>query len=192
MSDFETAKDKVLMGSERKSMIISDQEKENTAYHEAGHTLVAKKLPGADPIHKVTIVPRGTALGLTQQLPTDDRYTQNRGYCEEQMVFLGKDLAHHQDYSEETAKQIDAEIHDIVVRNYERAKKIVQENMGILKWMSEALLEYETLDANQIDQIMEGKKLKPLAKKKTVEATTPEEESKKKNKVPPMPEPTKA
>lgn len=88
MADFELAKDKVLMGSERKSMIISDEEKRNTAYHEAGHTLVARLIPGTDPIHKVTIIPRGAALGLTQQLPTDDRYTQNRMFCENSLSIL--------------------------------------------------------------------------------------------------------
>jgi cell division protease FtsH len=88
MADFELAKDKVLMGSERKSMIISDEEKRNTAYHEAGHTLVARLIPGTDPIHKVTIIPRGAALGLTQQLPTDDRYTQNRRFCENSLSIL--------------------------------------------------------------------------------------------------------
>jgi cell division protease FtsH len=88
MADFEVAKDKVLMGSERKSMIISDDEKKNTAYHEAGHALVAKLIPDTDPIHKVTIIPRGAALGLTQQLPTDDRYTQNRKFCEESLTVL--------------------------------------------------------------------------------------------------------
>jgi len=88
MSDFELAKDKVLMGTERKSLIISDDERSNTAYHEAGHTLVAKHLPESDPIHKVTIIPRGAALGLTQQLPTDDRYTQNRQFCEHNMAIL--------------------------------------------------------------------------------------------------------
>lgn len=254
MSDFEAAKDKVMMGSERKSMIISEQEKSNTAYHEAGHTLVAKKLPGADPIHKVTIIPRGAALGLTQQLPTDDRYTQNRGYCEdlicilmggriaeelvfnqpttgagndieratelarrmvcewgmsekmgplafgrkEQQVFLGKELGHQKDYSEETAKQIDSEIHDIVYRNYLRAREIVQANMGILKVMSEALLEYETLDAVQVNQLMEGKKLGPRPKKKvespknSTTTATNEDAPKKKTKIPPITEPTKA
>jgi cell division protease FtsH len=87
-SDLELAKDKVLMGTERKSLIISDEERRNTAYHEAGHTLVAKSIPGTDPIHKVTIIPRGAALGLTQQLPTDDRYTQNRQFCENSLTVL--------------------------------------------------------------------------------------------------------
>ena len=186
MIDFELAKDKVMMGAERKSMIINDEEKKNTAYHEAGHTLVAKMIPGADPIHKVTIIPRGAALGLTQQLPTDDRYTQNRLFCEnslailmggraaeelifdqpttgagndieratelahkmvcewgmseamgplafgrkEEAIFLGKEFSRHQDYSEETAKQIDAEIRKLVTANYEKAKDILKKNVN--------------------------------------------------------------
>jgi cell division protease FtsH len=88
MSDLELAKDKVLMGSERKSMVLHEDEKKNTAFHEAGHTLVAKLIPGTDPIHKVTIIPRGAALGLTQQLPTDDRYTQNKEFCENSLAVL--------------------------------------------------------------------------------------------------------
>lgn len=215
MVDFEHAKDKVMMGSERKSMIINEEEKRNTAYHEAGHALVAKMIPGTDPIHKVTIIPRGAALGLTQQLPIDDRYTQNRLFCEnniailmggrvaeelvfnqpttgagndieratdlarkmvcewgmsvkmgplsfgkkEEEIFLGRELARHQNYSEETAKQIDSEIREVVTKNYDRAKEIVQKNMKILKLLAEALLEYETLDGEQIDQIIAGKKI---------------------------------
>jgi cell division protease FtsH len=88
MNDFELAKDKVLMGTERRSMVLHEDEKKNTAYHEAGHTLVAKLIPGTDPIHKVTIIPRGHALGLTQQLPTDDRYTQNKQFCENSVAIL--------------------------------------------------------------------------------------------------------
>lgn len=220
MVDFEQAKDKVMMGSERKSMIINDEEKRNTAFHEAGHTLVAKMIPGTDPIHKVTIIPRGAALGLTQQLPTDDRYTQNRLFCEnslailmggrvaeelvfsqpttgagndieratelarkmvcewgmsekmgplafgqkEEQIFLGRELTRHKDYSEETAKQIDAEIKGVVMRNYERAKEIVLKNREKLNALAEALLEYETLTGDQIDQILAGKKLPPIPK----------------------------
>ncbi|RMD57351.1 MAG: ATP-dependent metallopeptidase FtsH/Yme1/Tma family protein, partial [Nitrospirae bacterium] len=169
MSDFENAKDKVLMGVERKSMVISEEEKKNTAYHEAGHALVAKLTPGTDPIHKVSIIPRGRALGITQQLPIDDRYTLSKEHllgilavllggriaeeialghtttgagndlekatmiakkmvCEwgmsenigpialgkkEEQIFLGKEIAHHQDYSERTAEEIDSEIRKI-------------------------------------------------------------------------------
>jgi cell division protease FtsH len=103
MTDFELAKDKVLMGAERKSMIISDEEKRNTAYHEAGHTLVARLIPGTDPIHKVTIIPRGAALGLTQQLPTDDRYTQNRMFCENSLsILMGGRVAEELVFSQPT------------------------------------------------------------------------------------------
>jgi len=219
MSDFELAKDKVLMGTERKSMIISDEEKRNTAFHEAGHTLVAKLTPGTDPIHKVTIIPRGMALGLTQQLPTDDRYTQNRAFCENsltilmggraaeeiisgqpttgagndieratglarkmvcewgmseklgplsfgakgQEIFLGREIAQHSDYSEETAREIDAEIKRLVMQAYERAKKILIENRETLVNLADALLEHESLGVGQIDRIMRGEKLDPRA-----------------------------
>ena len=253
MIDFEVAKDKVMMGAERKSMIISEEEKRNTAYHEAGHTLVAKMIPGTDPIHKVTIIPRGAALGLTQQLPTDDRYTQNKAFCEnslavlmggraaedlvfhqpttgagndieratelarrmvcewgmsekmgplafgkkEEHIFLGKELMRHQDYSEETAKQIDSEIREIVTRNFNRAKEIVSQNMGKLKALSEALLEFETLNGEQIDQILAGKKIKPPVKAAPPppqEPTAPATVEKPKPKVRPVirPTPTKA
>ena len=217
MSDFELAKDKVLMGTERKSMIISEEEKRNTAFHEAGHTLVAKFTPGTDPIHKVTIIPRGMALGLTQQLPTDDRYTQNRAFCENslsilmggraaeeivfgqpttgagndieratglarkmvcewgmseklgplsfgakgQEIFLGREIAQHADYSEETAREIDAEIKRLVMESYERAKKILNDNRDTLKNLAEALLEHESLGVEQIDRIMRGETLGP-------------------------------
>jgi cell division protease FtsH len=200
MVDFEEAKDKVLMGTARKSMIISDQEKRNTAYHEAGHTLVAKKIPGTDPIHKVTIIPRGRALGLTQQLPMDEKHTYPKRYlldslavlmggraaeelvleemtsgagndieratetarkmvCQwgmssklgplafgqkEEQIFLGREFAQHKDYSEETAVLIDQEIREIVTEAYEKAKRILTENMNVLHALAEALLERET------------------------------------------------
>ena len=218
MADFEIAKDKVLMGSERKSMIISEDERRNTAYHEAGHTMVAKLIPGTDPIHKVTIIPRGAALGITQQLPTDDRYTQNRLFCEnsvailmggraaeeivfgqpttgagndieratelarrmvcewgmsekmgplafgkkEEQIFLGREITQHADYSEDTAREIDTEVKRIVIENYERAKKLVQDNLTRLHALAEVLLEYESLDGDQIERIMRGEKLEPL------------------------------
>ncbi len=218
MADFELAKDKVLMGSERKSMIISDEERRNTAYHEAGHTLVARLIPGTDPIHKVTIIPRGAALGITQQLPTDDRYTQNKTFCEnsiailmggraaeetifkepttgagndieratelarkmvcewgmsekmgplafgkkEEQIFLGREITQHADYSEETAREIDAEVKRIVMEGYERAKRLLSENIDKLNALAEALLEYETLDGWQIDAVIRGEKLKPI------------------------------
>ncbi len=215
MSDFEFAKDKVLMGVERRSLVISLEERRNTAYHEAGHVFVAKKIPGTDPIHKVTIIPRGRALGVTQQLPIDDRHTYAKAYllaqiavlmggraaehvfldhmttgagndiaratelarkmvCEwgmsdalgpltfgqkEEQIFLGKEMTRHRDYSESTAILIDDEIRLIVTKNYELAHKIIQENRDTVSKIAEALLERETLDAAQIDTIVEGKDL---------------------------------
>ncbi len=212
MIDFEFAKDKVLMGVERKSIIINDEEKKTTAYHEAGHTLVAKILPGTDPVHKVTIIPRGRALGLTMQLPTDDRYTYGRQFllnniailmggrvaeevalqnmttgagndieratdlarkmiCEwgmseklgpltfgkkEQEIFLGREISQHRDYSESTAIEIDNEVRRVVTENYERAKQIIQTNFSALKALAEALLEKESLDAPEIEKIIQS------------------------------------
>ena len=210
MIDFEFAKDKILMGTERKSMVISDEEKRNTAYHEAGHTMVARLIPGTDPIHKVTIIPRGRALGLTQQLPIDEKHTYPREYldnniaillggraaeeivlhdfttgagndieratnlarkmvCEwgmsdkmgplsygkkEEQIFLGREFATHKDYSEETAKQIDAEVVSIVKRNYEKAKDILNNHIEILHKMVAELLEKEVLNTAEIDAII--------------------------------------
>jgi cell division protease FtsH len=218
MKDFEFAKDKVLMGGERRSLVISFEERKNTAFHEAGHTFVARKMPGTDPIHKVTIIPRGRALGVTQQLPLDDRHTYSKDYlisqiavlmggraaeeiflghlttgagndieratelarkmvCEwgmsetlgpltfgqkEEQIFLGKEFARHKDYSEETARSIDAEIHSIVTENYEKAKKVVQENQATVTRIAEALLERETLDASEIEALIEGRDLPPM------------------------------
>jgi cell division protease FtsH len=214
-SDFEDAKDKVMMGLERKSMILSEEEKRTTAYHEAGHALVARLLPGADPLHKVTIIPRGRALGLTQQLPQDDRHTYSKAYlldsiailmggrvaeelilnqrttgasndieratqlarrmvCEwgmseemgplsfgkrEEQIFLGRDIAQHRDYSEQTAINIDREVRRIVEDNYERAQGILREHQDILTRIAEGLLEKETLDLRDVDKIIE--ELKP-------------------------------
>jgi cell division protease FtsH len=210
--DFELAKDKVLMGSERRSMIISDEEKRNTAYHEAGHALVAKLVPGADPVHKVTIIPRGMALGLTQQVPTDDRYTASRDrlendlaiffggraaeeivlgqvttgagndieratelarkmVCEwgmseklgpmtfggkEENIFLGRDFNQASGYSESTAKEIDAEIRSFVSRGYERARKLLTDNIEALHKIALALLDREVLDSNEIDELLKS------------------------------------
>jgi len=212
MVDFEEAKDKVLMGTARKSMIISDEEKKNTAYHEAGHTLVAKMIPGTDPIHKVTIIPRGRALGLTQQLPIDEKHTYPKQYLlsglavlmggrvaeelvlnemtsgagndieratetarkmvckwgmseklgpltfgqQEEHIFLGKEFAQHKDYSEETAELIDQEIRGFVTEAYERAQKIVTDNMEALHGLAHALLERETLVESEINAIIAG------------------------------------
>jgi cell division protease FtsH len=212
MKDFENAKDKVLMGAERKSIVISEEERKVTAYHEAGHTLVAKFLPGTDPIHKVTIIPRGRALGVTQQLPIDEKHNYPKEYllneiaimmggrvaeeivfgeittgagndieratelarkmvCEwgmsermgpltfgkrEEMIFLGREIARHQDYSEQTALEIDREVKQIVMTNYEKAKVLVKEHLAILHALAKALLEEEVLDGSQIDAIVNG------------------------------------
>jgi cell division protease FtsH len=210
MLDFESAKDKVLMGVERRSMIISEDEKRTIAYHEAGHALVAHTLPGADPVHKVTIIPRGRALGLTQQLPTDDKYNYSREYllnritillggraaeemvlgqqttgagddlekatemarkmvCEwgmseklgpltfgkrEEHIFLGREFARQQDYSEETAVLIDAEVKRIVLDAAARARSILEEQVGKLHRLAKALLEHESLDAEEINRVL--------------------------------------
>jgi len=208
--DFERAKDKILMGLERKSMLISDEEKKNTAYHEAGHTLVARLIPGTDPVHKVSIIPRGMALGVTLQLPTADRYSYDREHllnniaillggraaeelalkhmttgagndlerattlarkmvCEwgmsdamgplsygkkEEAIFLGREIAQHRDYSEHTAVEIDKEVKRIVMDNFQRAKTLIQNRVDALDGLAKALLEKETLDAADIDAIV--------------------------------------
>jgi len=210
MNDFEFAKDKILMGSERKSMVISDQEKRNTSYHETGHALVARLIPETDPIHKVTIIPRGRALGLTQQLPIDEKHTYPQEYLEnsisillggraaeavvlndfttgagndieratnlarkmvcewgmseklgplsygkkEEQIFLGREFATHKDYSEETAKNIDAEVKSIVSRNYEKAKKLITDHIEILHRIAGELLVKEVLSGAEIDALI--------------------------------------
>ena len=210
MNDFEDAKDKVLMGAERKSMIISEEEKKTTAYHESGHTLVAKMLPNTDPIHKVTIIPRGRALGLTQQLPLDEKHTYPKDYllnslcilmggraaeeivlgmqttgagndierattlarkmvCDfgmseslgplsfgkkEEQIFLGREISQHRDYSELTAQKIDEEVRGIVTNSYSKTSNLIKENLEALHQLAGALLEKETLDAKQIDEIL--------------------------------------
>jgi cell division protease FtsH len=221
MLDMESAKDKVLMGVERKSMIISDEEKKSTAYHEAGHALIAALIPEADPIHKVTIIPRGLALGTTQQLPLDDRYTYSKNYLEAQLsvlmagraaenmflnktttgaandfekateiarkmvcqygmsdlgpltfgerddlVFLGKDLAMHKNFSEKTAELIDLEVKKIITRNFERSKSLLEKNGKALKAIAEALLDKEVLSSEEIDDIIGKKKKAPRKKAK--------------------------
>jgi cell division protease FtsH len=210
MSDFEFAKDKILMGTERKSMVISDLEKRNTAYHETGHALVARLMPGTDPIHKVTIIPRGRALGLTQQLPIDEKHTYPREFldnniaillggraaeeiilhdfttgagndieratnlarkmvCEwgmseklgplsygkkEEQIFLGREFATHKDYSEETAKNIDVEVMSLVMRNYDKAKKLLNDHIDIMHKIAGELLEKEVLNGAEIDALI--------------------------------------
>ncbi len=214
MMDFEYAKDKVMMGAERKSMVISEKEKKITAYHEAGHALVAKMLPGTDPIHKITIIPRGRALGLTQQLPMDEKHTYPKRYllnsiaillggraaeelvlddfttgagndieratdlarhmvCDwgmspmgpmsfgkkEEQIFLGRELAMHKDYSEETAKKIDAEIARIVSDGYATAKNALSDNLQILHNLADELIRREVLNAEDLDAIISGRVL---------------------------------
>ncbi|HWQ10340.1 MAG TPA: hypothetical protein VN436_14565, partial [Holophaga sp.] len=217
MADFEQAKDKVLMGKERRSMIISDEEKRTTAYHEAGHALVAKKLPGTDPIHKVSIIPRGMALGITMQLPTDDRHNYSRDFLQNNLamlmggrvaeelvlnqmttgagndierattlarkmvcswgmsetlgplsygerdneIFLGKDLVHHKNFSEETSRLIDAEVRKIVEAAYRRARGILENEREALELVARALLERETISGDDIDRLLRGEILPP-------------------------------
>jgi len=212
MEDFEFAKDKVMMGSERRSLVMSEEEKRLTAYHEAGHALVAVLLPEADPLHKVTIIPRGLALGLTQQLPLEDRYTYPRTYLEanlqvlmggrlaeelifgpehmttgagndleratelarkmvcewgmspamgpltfgkrEESIFLGKEFARHQDYSEATANQIDEEIRKFITTAYNGASVLLEQNQQTLEAIALALLEDEVLDGERIYDLL--------------------------------------
>ncbi len=212
MIDFEDAKDKVMMGTERRSMIISDEEKRTTAYHEAGHTLVARLLPNTDPVHKVTIIPRGRSLGLTQQLPIDEKHTYPKDYlknnicilmggraaeeivlnmrttgagndiekaselarkmvCDygmsqnlgpltfgkkEEQIFLGREISQHRDYSELTAQKIDEEVRDIVTGAYKKASQLIKENLDTIHKMANGLLEKETLDSKDLDEIMAG------------------------------------
>ena len=215
--DFELAKDKVLMGVERKSLLLTDEEKRNTAYHEAGHALVAAKMPFSDPLHKVTIIPRGMALGVTMQLPTDDRHNYYKNYLEtqiailmggriaeemflgvmstgagndieratdmsrkmvcewgmselgpltfgkkEEQIFLGREIAQHRDYSEDTAIKIDQEVRKLVSNGYSTAKQIISDNRDTLEKIARALIEREVLDANEIKLLVEGRELPPM------------------------------
>lgn len=248
MDDFEEAKDKVMMGVERKSMLLSDEEKELTAYHESGHALVAKLLPDADPIHKVTIIPRGRALGLTSQLPIDERHNYPKSYIEtrlkvlmggrvaeqiifgelttgggndievasevarkmvcewgmskvmgpltfgkkEQEIFLGREIAQHRDYSELTAQKIDEEVTKIVTEAEKVVMKLLKNNIDKLHSLAKVLLEYETINGADIDDILAGVKLKRRPAREnngqtveeesipeTADETEPEEEEKK-------------
>jgi cell division protease FtsH len=210
MTDLEEAKDKVMMGTERRSMVITEKEKKITAYHESGHTLVAKLLPETDPIHKVTIIPRGMAMGLTQQLPIDEKHNYDKEYllneiaillggrtaeeiifnqattgasndieratdiarkmiCEwgmseklgpitfgkkEEQIFLGREFAQHKDYSESTAVAIDDEVKEIITKNHERAKEILTVNIDILNDLALKLIEKESLNGKEIDEII--------------------------------------
>jgi cell division protease FtsH len=217
MDDFEKAKDKIVMGAERRSIVMPEKERLNTAYHESGHTVVAKVLPNTDPVHKVTIIPRGRALGVTMQLPTEDRYSHDRDsllsriavlmggriaeevfmnqmttgaandferatelarnmvmrwgmtdalgprvYGENQSeVFLGRDMVSHKNLADSTAEAVDKEIRRIIDEQYARARAIIEENRDKIEVMTKALIEWETLDAEQINDIMEGKTPRP-------------------------------
>jgi cell division protease FtsH len=225
MVDFELAKDKVLMGAERKSLILSDAEKRNTAYHEAGHALVAAVLPNADPLHKVSIIPRGMALGVTMQLPIDDKHSYSKDYlndqlailmggriaeekfmnhmttgagndieratdlarkmvCEwgmselgplsfgkkEEQIFLGREIAQHRDYSEDTAIRIDEQVKKLVQNGYDRAHKVIEDKSDALVRVAEALLEREVLDGSEVNMIINGIPLAPRAAVKPKDA----------------------
>jgi len=214
MYDFELAKDKVLMGAERKSMVLTEEEKRVTAYHEAGHAIVAAMMPHADPLHKVTIIPRGMALGVTMQLPETDKHNYTREYlstqiavmmggrlaeeiflkqmstgagndieratelarkmvCEwgmsslgplafgkkEEQIFLGRELAQHRDFSEETAREIDAEVRRFVNTGYENARNIIEANSDAMVRIAHSLLEREVLDAGELKLVLENKPL---------------------------------
>jgi cell division protease FtsH len=218
MLDFELAKDKILMGAERKSMVMSEAEKRNTAYHEAGHALVAASLPNADPLHKVTIIPRGMALGVTMQLPIDDKHSYNKDYllaqlailmagriaeekymhhmttgagndieratdmarkmvCEwgmselgplsfgkkEEQIFLGREIAQHRDYSEETAIRIDEQVKKLVQGGYNTAAAIIEEHTEAMVRIAETLLIREILDGNEVMMLIKGQELPPFS-----------------------------
>ncbi|MDR1163669.1 MAG: ATP-dependent zinc metalloprotease FtsH [Candidatus Accumulibacter sp.] len=217
MEDFEKAKDKIMMGSERRSMVMNEEEKRNTAYHESGHAVVARLVPKSDPVHKVTIIPRGRALGLTMQLPEEDHYSYDRVYLlsriavmfggriaeelfmnqmttgasndferatqiardmvtrygmsdalgpmvygeNEGEVFLGRSVTTHKNMSEKTMQQVDLEIRRIIDAQYALAKRLLEENRDKVEAMANALLEIETIDADQVDDIMQGKPPRP-------------------------------
>ncbi len=215
MEDFEKARDKIMMGAERRTMVMSEKEKENTAYHEAGHAIVGRLVPEHDPVHKVTIIPRGRALGVTQFLPESDKYSMSKRSLESSIctlfggriaedMTLGEDgittgasndierattIARNmvtkwglpnklgplhygeeegmypgmasQQYSDDTSRNIDEEVRRIINACYDRAEKILQENRDILEAMKDALMEYETIDADQVDDLMARRKVRP-------------------------------
>jgi cell division protease FtsH len=221
MQEFEKAKDKIMMGAERKSMVMSDDEKKLTAYHEAGHAIVGRLVPSHDPVYKVTIIPRGRALGVTMFLPEADRYSYSKERLESQIsslfggriaeemifgaenvttgasndiqrtteiarnmvtkwglserlgpmtyseeegeVFLGHQVTQHKNVSDETTHVIDEEIRNIIDRNYQRAEKILNDNIEKLHAMADALIKYETIDEEQINDIMEGRPVREPA-----------------------------
>jgi cell division protease FtsH len=217
MDDFESAKDKIIMGAARRSIVMPEEERKNTAYHESGHAVVARLLPKTDPVHKVTIIPRGRALGVTMQLPVEDRYSMNReqilenisvlfgGRIAEEVfmgqmttgasndferatemarrmvtqwgmsdtlgpmvygenegeVFLGRSVTTHKNVSEATMQKVDAEIRRIIDEQYRLARRLIEENRDKIEAMAKALLEWETIDADQINDIMEGREPRP-------------------------------
>ncbi|MCS6811048.1 MAG: ATP-dependent zinc metalloprotease FtsH [Tepidimonas sp.] len=217
MQDFERAKDKILMGPERKSMVMPEEERRNTAYHEAGHALIGKLLPKCDPVHKVTIIPRGRALGVTMSLPEKDRYSYDKEYMLNQIamlfggriaeevfmnqmttgasndferatqiardmvmrygmseklgpmvyaenegeIFLGRSITKTTNISEETMRQVDAEVRRIIDEQYALARRLIEENKDKMHALAKALLEWETIDADQIDDIMAGRPPRP-------------------------------
>ncbi len=219
MEEFERAKDKILMGAERRSMVMNEKEKLNTAYHEAGHAIIGRIVPEHDPVYKVSIIPRGRALGVTMYLPTEDKYSQSKralesmicslfgGRIAEEMingfdgvttgasndieratklaramvtkwglseklgplayeeeegeVFLGKTMSQTKHVSEEIAQEIDREVRAIIDDCYGRAKQILEDNRDKLETMAQALMQYETIDADQIEDIMNGRQVRP-------------------------------
>ena len=217
MEDFERAKDKIMMGSERRSMVMPEHERKNTAYHESGHAIVARLLPKTDPVHKVTIIPRGRALGVTMQLPQEDRYSMDKEHIlqnisvlfggriaeeifmnqmttgasndfqratemarrmvtewgmtnelgpmvyseNEGEVFLGRSVTNQKNVSEATMQKVDSEIRKIIDEQYKIARNLIEDNKDKMEAMAKALLEFETIDSDQIDDIMNGKKPRP-------------------------------
>jgi cell division protease FtsH len=217
MQDFEKAKDKILMGPERRSMVMPEEERRNTAYHESGHALIGKLLPKCDPVHKVTIIPRGRALGVTMSLPVADRYSYDRTYMLNQIsmlfggriaeevfmdqmttgasndferatqiardmvmrygmsealgpmvyaenegeVFLGRSVTKTTNMSESTMKKVDDEVRNIIDAQYSLARRLIEENADKMHAMAKALLEWETIDSDQLDDIMAGRPPRP-------------------------------
>jgi cell division protease FtsH len=217
MEDFERAKDKIMMGAERRSMVMPEDERRNTAYHESGHVVVATLLPKSDPVHKVTIIPRGRALGVTMQLPEEDRFSYDREYIlnriavlfggriaeevfmnqmttgagddfkkatemarrmvtewgmsdalgpmvygeNEGEVFLGRSITTHKNVSETTMQKVDAEIRRIIDQQYGLSRRLIEDNRDKVEGLAKALLEWETLDADQITDVMEGRSPRP-------------------------------
>jgi cell division protease FtsH len=242
MDDFERAKDKIIMGAERRSIVMPEHERKNTAYHESGHAVVAKLLPKTDPVHKVTIIPRGRALGVTMQLPEEDRYSMDReqllqniavlfgGRIAEEIfmnqmttgasndferatemarrmvtqwgmsdkmgpmvygenegeVFLGRSITTHKNVSESTMQQVDGEIRRIIDQQYGLAKKLVEDNRVKVEKMAAALLEWETIDSEQINDIMAGRDPRPPKPPAPSSTATPRDVP------PPSPAPTTA